>query len=462
MSHSPPSTPDSTPGAPRPVLSTTDAIAIIVGIVIGAGIFGVPSIVAGNVANEQIMLLVWIAGGVISLIGALCYAELATAFPNAGGDYHFLTRAYGAKLSFLFAWARVTVITTASIAAIAFVFGEYVARILPLGELGAPIYAALLVIVLTGINIAGVRRGAVTQNWMTVVLVAGLLLVIVTGLFFVAPAAPSATGTSAAGGGLPWHAGIGLAMVLVLFTYGGWNEAAYISAEVKDGRRNIVRALVYGILVIIALYMLTNAAYLRGLGMDGMARSQAVAADLLALAWGGAGAVLISILVAIAAATSVNATIIAGARSNYALGRDWPLLGFLGRWSARTGTPVNALVAQGCIALGLVLLGALTRNGLQTMVEVTAPVFWFFFMLAGASLIVLRVREPRAERPFRVPLYPVTPIIFCLTSAYLLYSSLAYTGVGAMVGVAVVAVGIVVLAIGLRYGGGPDATRQSA
>jgi amino acid transporter len=462
LSHASPSSPDSTSAAPRPVLSTTDAVAIIVGIVIGAGIFGVPSIVAGNVASEQMMLLVWIAGGVISLVGALCYAELATAFPNAGGDYYFLTRAYGSKLSFLFAWARVTVITTASIAAIAFVFGEYIARIPPLGELGSPIYAALLVVVLTAINIAGVRRGAVTQNWMTAVLVVGLLLVILTGLFFVAPAAAPAPGTSAPAGRLPWHAGIGLAMVLVLFTYGGWNEAAYISAEVKDGHRNMVRALFFGILIIIALYLLTNAAYLRGLGMVGMAKSQAVAADLLGLAWGGTGAVLISILVAIAAATSVNATIIAGARTNYALGRDWPLLGFLGRWNARTGTPVNALIAQGCIALGLVVLGAVTRKGLQTMVEVTAPVFWFFFMLAGASLIVLRIREPGAARPFRVPLYPVTPIVFCLTSAYLLYSSLAYTGVGAMVGVAVVAVGIVVLAINLRYGGGPAATRQSA
>jgi amino acid transporter len=462
LSNASPSRPEESAAAPRPVLSTADAIAIIVGIVIGAGIFGVPSIIAGNVASEQMLLVVWIAGGVVSLVGALCYGELATAFPNAGGDYHFLTRAYGSKLSFLFAWARVTVITTASIAALSFVFGDYIARILPLGESGSPIYAALLVIVLTAINIAGVRHGAVTQNWMTMVLVTGLVLVILAGLFFVPPAAAPAPSAATAAGGLPWHAGIGLAMVLVLFTYGGWNEAAYISAEVKDVGRNMVRALVFSILVILALYLLINVAFLRGLGMQGMAKSQAVAADLLALAWGGTGAVLISLLVALAAATSVNATIIAGARTNYALGRDWPMLGFLGRWNERTGTPVNALVAQGCIALALVALGAITQKGLQTMVEVTAPVFWFFFLLAGASLIVLRIREPDAARPFRVPLYPVTPILFCLTSAYLLYSSLAYTGRGAMVGVALVAVGVVVLAINLHYRGGAAAARRSA
>ncbi|MCZ7566859.1 MAG: amino acid permease [Burkholderiales bacterium] len=445
--------------APRPVLSTTDAIAIIVGIVIGAGIFAVPSIVAGSVASERMMILVWIAAGLVSLAGALCYGELATAFPDAGGDYHFITRAYGSRLSFLYAWARVIVITTASIAALAFVFGDYVARFLPLGGFGSAVYAALLVVALTAINIAGVRRGAVTQNLLTAALVAGLVMVIVAGLFVAAPAEAPAAAAAAADGGKPWHAGIGLAMVLVLFTYGGWNEAAYISAEVKDARRNMVRALVFGILVIVALYLLTNLAYLRGLGMAGMAGSQAVAADLLARTWGDIGAAIISLVVVVAAATSANATIIAGSRTNYALGRDWPLLGFLGRWNERTGTPVNALVAQGAIALALVAFGALTtgNRGLQTMIEVTAPVFWFFFLLAGASLVVLRVREPHAERPFRVPLYPLTPAVFCLSSAYLLYSSLAYTGRGAWVGVAVLAVGVAVLAIGLRYRGSAPA-----
>jgi len=464
LSKANPTAADGSSAAPRPVLSTTDAIAIIVGVVIGPGIFALPSLVAGTVATEQMLVAVWVAGGVVSLIGALCYAELATAFPNAGGDYHFLTRAYGSRLSFLFAWARATVIVTGSIAALAFVFGDYLARLAPLGEFGGSIYAALLIVALTGINIAGVRRGAVTQNWLTAVLVAGMLLVILAGLFFVAPAAAPAPvpGAAESGGAKPWHAGLGLAMVFVLFTYGGWNEAAYISAEVKGARRNMVRALVFSILIIATLYLLTNIAHLRGLGIAGMARSQAVAADLLALAWGGTGAVVITALVAIAALTSVNATIIVGARTSYALGRDWPLLAFLGRWDERTGTPVHALVAQGCVALGLVALGTLTREGLKTMVDFTAPVFWFFFLLAGASLIVLRFREPGAERPFRVPLYPLTPIVFCLTSAYLLYSSLAYTGRGAMVGVAVVAVGVVVLAINLRYRGGRSAARQSA
>jgi APA family basic amino acid/polyamine antiporter len=438
-------------GKPQQTLSVADAIAIIVGIVIGAGIFTLPSLAAANAGSEKAFIAGWIAGGAISLIGALCYAELATTFPSAGGDYHFLTRAYGRYVSFLFAWARVAVITTGSIAFLAFVFGDYAARILPLGAYGTSIYAAALVLALTAINFAGIRKSATTQNWLTVLEVGGVLIVIAAGLFIAAPAAVIAAPAQANSGTFAWTPGWGLMMVFVLLTYGGWNEAAYISAEVKGERRNMVRALVLSILLITALYVLANFAYLRGLGLEGTAKSQAVAADLLAIAWGDTGAQLISAMVAVSAITSANATVIVGARSTYALGLDWPLLGRLGRWNERTGTPTLALLVQGAVALALVGLGTLTREGLRTMVDFTAPVFWFFFLLAGASLVVLRIREPGAPRPFKAPLYPVTPVVFCLTSAYLLYSSLAYTGVGALIGVAVLAVGAILLAVNLRY-----------
>jgi amino acid transporter len=325
-----------------------------------------------------------------------------------------------------------------------------------------------VIVALTLINVAGIRKGALTQNWLTLLEVAGVVIVIVAGLVFAAPAAPSPApaAPAAAGGALSWG-GIGLAMVFVLLTFGGWNEAAYISAEVKGPRHNIARALIWSILVITVLYLLANLAMLHGLGLEGMAKSQAVAADLLERAWGPTGAALISILVAIAAVTSANATIIVGARSNYALGCDWPMLSFLGRWNGNTGTPTTALLVQAGVALALVGLGTLTAKGLETMVEFTAPVFWFFFTLAGASLIVLRYREPAAPRPFRVPLYPVLPLAFCACTAYLLYSSLAYTGWGARIGVAVLAVGAVLLAINLRYRGlsltpSPSPARRAA
>ena len=431
---------------PEPVLELRDAIGLIVGIVVGAGIFKTPSLVAANAGGAWTMLAAWLLGGIVSLIGALCYAELATAYPHAGGDYHFLTRAYGRKLSFLFAWARFAVITTGSIALLAFVFGDYCTRLYPLGEQSSALYAALIVIVLTAVNIAGVKFGAATQNWLTVLEVLGLLAVAAAG-FVVEPAAAVA---AVPGGADPGPPAFGLCMVFVLLTYGGWNEAAYISAELKDGRRNMLRALLWSMLILTALYLLVNFAYLRGLGLAGMAHSQVVAADLLQQAWGGAGARLISVMIAVSALTSINATIIVGARSNYALGCDWPLFGFLGRWNARTGSPAEALLLQGVVALALIGFGAFMRQGFETMVGYTAPVFWLFFLLTGLALFVLRWREPQHARPFRVPLYPLLPLAFCASSAWLLYSSLAYTGLGALAGVAVLAAGVPLLALAAR------------
>lgn len=426
--------------APRPLLRVIDAVALTVGIVIGAGIFRTPSIVAANSGSTGLALAAWLLGGVVSLIGALCYAELATTYPHAGGDYHYLTRAFGSKLSFLFAWARMTIIQTGSIALLAFVFGDYFSQILPLGQYSSAIYAALIVMVLTAINIAGIRQGTGTQNLLTSVEVLGVVLLIIVGL-----ALPPAPVTQAAASPVASSSAFGLMMVFVLFTYSGWNEAAYVSAELRGNRRNMMRVLVGSIAFLTALYVLVNFAYLRVLGLAGTAQSETVAADVMRLAFGGRGAAVISVLIAISALTSANATVFTGARSNYALGRNFAPFAFLGRWSRRADAPVNALLVQGVIALLLVVLGAWTLEGFKTIVDYTAPVFWFFLLLTGVALFVLRRRESNVERPFRVPLYPLTPLLFCVTCAYLLYSSLAYTGRGALVGVAVLGAGALIL-----------------
>ncbi len=234
---------------------------------------------------------------------------------------------------------------------------------------------------------------------------------------------------------------LGLVLVFVLLSYGGWSEAAYLSAELRDAPRRIMPVLIGSLALITLLYLLVNLAYLRALGLAGMAGSEAAAADLLGLVWGQSGAVVISVAVAVAALTSANATAFTGARSAFALGRDFPRLAFLGLWREREGTPGNALLIQGGAALLLVGLGMFARDGFRLAVEYTAPAFWAFFLAVGVALFVLRRREPDIDRPFRVPLYPALPTLFCLSSAYLLFSSLAYTGMGALVGGAVVAVG---------------------
>ena len=431
--------------APKHQLSITDAVAIIVGIVIGAGIFRTPSLVAANTDSDSLFLFAWILGGAVSLIGALCYAELTTAFPNAGGDYHFIGRAYGKKLAFLFAWARMSVIQTGSIALLAYIFGDYFSQIYSLGEFSSVIYAALVVIILTAINITGIRLGTGTQKLFTVAEVAGVLLIAAAGLIFapsIVETVPPVIETSTSSGNF-----IGLAMVFVLLTFGGWNEAAYISAELKSGKKRMVQVLVISLLIITAAYLLINMGFLRALGHSNMAQSDAVAVDLMRIVWGETGVWLIGIIVAVSALTSANATIFTGARTNYALGKDFRILSFLGKWNNQASGPVNAFLTQGLISLLLISLGLFTRSGFETIIEYTAPVFWFFFLLVGIALFILRKKEPDANRPFRVPLYPITPIIFCLTSAYLLYSSLMYTGIGALVGVGVLFVGVLLLIV---------------
>ena len=438
---------EQTAAMPRQTLSVTDACAMIVGLIVGAGIFGTPSIVAGAVGDESTLYMVWIAGGVFSIIGALCYAELATAFPSAGGEYHFLQRAFGRSLAFLYGWARMTVIVAGSIAVFAYLFGDYLSRVINLGAHSSAIWAALVVVVLTGVNYCGIREGKATQNVFTVLEVGGLVLIIVAGLFFAAP--PAAVVPAAAGADQPWYmgAGIGSAMIFVLFTYGGWNDAAYISAEVRNRERNMARALLIAISVVALLYVLVNFAYLKGLGYDQMARSNAVAADLLKAVWGPTGEKVIAIMIAIAALTSVNGSMIVGARSNYALGRDWPMLSYLGQWHEASGSPRNAMLVQGAIALALVGLGTIQNSGFKGLVEYSLPVFWGFFLLTGIALFVLRAKEPDAPRPFKVPMYPVVPAIFVLMCGYLLYSSLTYHRTHALVGLGVLAVGAVVLLI---------------
>ena len=414
-------------------------MAIIVGIVVGAGIFETPSLVAANAGNKSLLILVWVAGGVLSLLGALCYAELASTYPDAGGSYYYLRKSFGDTPAFLYAWSRLAVIQTGSIALLGFVFGDYATQVLPMGPHSPAWYAAAAIAAFTVLNIIGVRLGKSTQNLLTAATVIGLLGVVVAG--FTSPGVASSPATAQPSS----HSALGLMMVFVLLTYGGWQEAGYISAELKNVQRSMAVALISSIALITAIYLLVNLALVNGLGLAEMAGTKAVAAEVMRRALGPAGALVIALAVMFAALSSLQGTVFTGARTTFALGRDFPMLRSLGHWEGQRGTPTRALWVQGLVALALVLLGGFTREGFKTMVEYTAPVFWFFVCLTGISLMILRRREPHVHRPFRVPGYPATPIFFIATSAYLLYASLAYTGVGAIIGVVVMLSGAVVL-----------------
>lgn len=435
--------PDAMADQPRPKLSVLDGVSMLVGIVIGIGIFKTPSLVAMNVADETGFLGLWLAGGVVTLIGAMVYAELASAHPSTGGEYFFLSRGLGRPVGLLFAWARISVIQTGAIAAVAFVFGDYAQQLLSLGTYGQAIYAAAAIALFTAINVAGATPSTRVQNAFTALTVAAILGLVAAGLL--ADVAPVTAPRAASAGFTP---AAGLALVFILLTYGGWNETAYLSAELRDPKRSMGRVLVIGTLVIVAVYLLVNYSMLRVLGLEGLRQSDAPGADLMRAAMGGPGAIIFSGFVCLAALSTLNATIFTGARVYHAVGTDIPLVRRLGVWNGPHETPTNALLMQAGIALALVFFGAVTRDGFQAMVDYTAPVFWCFLLLVGVSAFKLRVQA--SEGAFRAPLYPLTPLLFCGTCAYLLYSSLAYTGFGSLIGIAVLAAGIPLVVVALR------------
>jgi amino acid transporter len=410
----------------------------MVGVVIGIGIFGFPPLVAQFSASPTVYIGLWLAGGVVMLLGALCYAELGSAWPHTGGEYHFLRRAWGTSTALLFAWARGSVIQTGSIAAVAFIYGEYASQILPLGPWSDALHGAFAVIALTALNIVGTGGSKRTQIVFTALTVVALLAIVAAGVMAGGEAAPAPVAPLSS----PLAGALGMGMVFVLLTYGGWNEAAYLSGELRDPARSMRRVLLIGTLVVTAVYLLANAAYLHIFGLQGLRETHAVGAELMRIAFGPMAAVALSLMVCIAALSTMNATILTGARVYYALGHDLPQLRMLAAWSDRGATPTRALVAQGAITLALIVFGATSRNGIEAMVAYTAPVFWLFMFLTAMAVIALRMREPQRERPFRVPLYPLPPLLFGAVCLGLLWSSAQYAGAGAWLGLAVLAAGL--------------------
>ena len=426
--------------APKPLLSVPDGVFLMVGMVIGVGIFKAPSIVAGNTSSATEFLLAWLLGGAVSLCGALVYAELAARHPETGGEYTYLYRGLGRGAAFLFAWSRMSVIQTGAIAAVAFVFGDYASEILRLGDNSSAIWAAIGVAALTALNLAGTLQSKALQKAMEIVLISALVLLALGALF--SGAAPKPAPAPSGGGG-----SFGLAMIFVLLTYGGWNEAAYLAGEVRDARRNMIRVLLIGIVAVTALYMLVNVAYLSALGLGGMRESKAVAADVMRIVAGERGALLLALIVCVSALTTMNAAIFTGARATWALGRDFGRFTRLGAWREAGSTPANALLLQGVVTLALVAASSVTPDGFTAMVAYTSPVFWTFFLLTGVTLFVFRSREGEAPA-FKVPLHPFVTLAFCAMCAYMLWSSINYIRFAVEFGVAVLA-GLAVMAAGI-------------
>jgi len=427
----PTATPESPPAsqaAPHQHLSLLDSTSIIVGIIIGSTIYCSTPLIAQQVPSVAWLMGVWILGAVFTVIGALCYAEMATAYPKAGGDYVFLTEAFGRKLGFLFAWSQFWIIRPASIGMFAFIYAQYANQIFPLPQRYSPllVHAVASVVVLSGINLLGVRAGKTTQNLLALVKYLGLLAIVVAG--FCSSASTAMPGKPAVSPPAQTQLNLGFGMILVFLAYSGWNEMAYVSSEVRDPRKNILRALLLGTLSVAVVYIAVNLAFVHALGLEGLRRSDAVAYDVLSLSIGPRAGQLISALICITALGGINGMVFTGARIFYAVGTDHRLFAWLGRWSSLKDTPVRPLVIQAAVAVGMIVGFGLNQKGSEgfnNSVAFTAPTFYLFLFLVGVALFVLRARGHSADAS-RVPLYPLLPLLFCLFSTFMFYNGLLY------------------------------------
>jgi amino acid transporter len=421
-------------------LGLWDAVSIIVGIIIGVGIFETPPHVFKRIQEPWVILTLWTLCGLVSLIGALCFAELASAYPRSGGEYVYLTRAFGPLAGFLFAWAQLTVIRSGSIAIVAYIFGYHAAALLDLDNTGVFVLAGMSVIVLTMINLLGVTLGTRTQNILTLAKVLGLAAIVVVGFGWGRGEIDATSGISPSAGAL---AG---AMMIILWTYAGWHEAAYIVSEARNRTRNIPLALILGTLVVTTIYLLVNLAYLIGLDSAELNDPQGRCAALLVNRfWPGYGSRVIDTLIVVSSLGAMNGSIFTTARIYSEFGTDHRLFSALSYWSKRWKTPIRALVAQGFICLALIA-GVWTikgdRDSFEAAVSLTAAVFWFFFFLTGCALIRLRLIDPDTPRPFRVPGYPLLPILFCASCAYMIAGTILFDALKSLIGMLILLVGL--------------------
>ena len=429
-----------TPGArelPR-VLGLLDVVGILVGTVIGSGIFIVPATVAMEVQAPSLMMAVWVVGGVLSFFGALTFAELGAMYPQAGGMYVYLRESYGRLIAFLFGWALFLVIDSGSIATLSMAFSsKYLTYFLPLGPWGVKGVAVLFIGVLTAVNYMGTRYGAAVQNILMIIKLGAILAVSIVVLTFGDGNASHFTSPSAGAlsGGLV--SAFGVALVATLWAYKGWEATTFSAGELKNPQRDLPLGLLGGSAIVMALYLLANAAYLWVLPASEIAGSSRVAADAMRVAVGAGGAGIIAFVILFSITGAANGNILTAPRVFFAMSRDGLFFERFGRVHERFLTPHVSVLATGIWAAVLSLSG--------TFEQLAAYVIfgqWVFFGLTVAGVMILRRTRPDAPRPYRTWGYPVTPIIFIAAALFISINSLVAQPGNALAGLGIILLGV--------------------
>ena len=425
------------PAAPSQLarmLGTADLAFTAIGIVIGSGIFLVPGLVLANAgSNTMLALGVWAAGGLLSFFGALTYAELGAMRPEAGGIYVYIRDAFGPLPAFLYGWSAFFVIASGALATLAVAFSVYLGQLIPMSPTTSRVVSVGLIAVLALLNIRGTRRSVTLQNYTTVIKLAGLaglaLLLIALG----DPRAVVSTASSAS----PTARGLGAAMISVLWAYEGWQYVTCLAGEARDPQRTFPRAITLALVGVATLYVVTNIGYVAALGPTAVAESQRVAADALTASVGPGAAHFVSVLILISILSSTNASVLSPSRIYYAMARDGVFFARLSQVSPRFGTPAFAILAGSAWAMVMAATGSFDQ--LLTYVVFAA---WIFYGLGALSIFVYRRRQPHAPRPFRVPGYPVTPLLFVASAALLVLNTIVSQPTRAAIGIAVVFSGV--------------------
>jgi APA family basic amino acid/polyamine antiporter len=423
-----------------PALGIFSATMLVAGGVIGSGIFRKPGVMAAQVGSPELLLGVWLLAGIVSLLGTLSNAELASMMPRTGGQYVFLQRAYGPFVAFLYGWALFAVIQSGSIAALSYVFAEYTTRLTPLPEasaslaafafhlpligdvapfkeLGVKGLAAAVILVLTIVNYLGVRLGGVVQNVFSIAKMSAMVGLAVA--VAVTPGAGRVANLTADSdvihpAGLEWWAAVAAALQGAFWAYDGWHKITYIGGELKSPQRDLPRSLILGILLVTGLYLLMSTVYSFVLPIDEMARSKLVAADVAERCFAGGGR-WIAVAVMLSTFGAANAVILTSARVYFSMGGDGMFPAFLGRAHPRFHTPAASLGLQAGWSILLLFSGTF-----DTLTDTLIFVSWFFYIANAWAVIVLRRREPAAPRPFKVSWYPLVPVVFvCFGLVYL-------------------------------------------
>jgi basic amino acid/polyamine antiporter, APA family len=419
-------------------LGLFDATAIVIGVILGSGIFLVPKDVATQLDSLFAVSLAWIVGGVLSLFGALSLSEMGAAFPSAGGLYVYLSQAYGRPAGFLYGWGLFTAIQSGSIATLAVAFSLYTAQLIPVGYWGQKAIAIACILGLTFVNCRGVRSGKLVQNLFTVAKMGGLAIMIILLFAQGHPMQMIPKDFWPRGGLAEIRAGaFGVALVAVLWAYEGWHVVSFAAAEMKDPQRTLPKSLIYGTVIILAAYMLANFSYYSVLTRPEMAHSSAVAATAVTQAAGATATSFLSILILVSVFGAVNGMVLTGPRVYYAMAEDGLFFKAFGKLHPRFRTPIVAIVAQGIWASLLTLIGNFEQ--LFSYVIFTA---WIFYGATVAGVIVLRQKQPHLERPFKTPAYPWLPLVFALAAAGITLNTILETPGSSLYGIAFILTGV--------------------